>query len=82
MPSILSFPSYSPDKQTLRSYLLFQDKISTIVPRVDQKKVMERPTIEEILTVSSGQAFGFYDPTYQYSEWFSQTLSRQQFTIL
>jgi len=50
---------------------MFHDSVFTIVPKVDQKSVEKRKHIEDVLTMDSS-SFGYYDPTYKYSEWYSR----------
>ena len=61
MGQILSYPTYSLPRESLRSLLLFYDTIITIVPEVDRKGVDERPQIYDIKKYEP-TAIEFADP--------------------
>lgn len=67
---VLSFPAYLPSAHEVRANLLLYDRMSTIVPRVDQKDVLDRDAISSISGFIPPDAFAFFDPTYAYVDWF------------
>ncbi|MFV1599221.1 MULTISPECIES: hypothetical protein [unclassified Phaeobacter] len=65
---MLYYPHYTPSQERLRSLLLFSDKVSLIVPNVDQFGVQRRQHVEEVLS-HDDSLIEMKDPTYRYSGW-------------
>ncbi len=79
MTHALSFPNYLPEKRDLRAYFLVYDRVSTIVPGIDQNKVKNRAEAKEIISALPSDSLGFFDPTWQYTEWFDQPGTQKKF---
>ena len=77
MAKLLSYPHYTPDASELRGYLLFYDKVSTIVPHCDQNGVKNRADNTRIAEASNGTAIGFFDPNPVNSRWVSDDACRK-----
>ena len=82
LPEVVSYPHYCPDIRSLRSYLLVYDRLSTIVPSCDQDGVRQRKGWAEISSVAGPDVLGFFDPAYQYSNWFNHPASKREFCLL
>ena len=79
MNNVLSYPQYLPPSLELRSYLLFYDKLSTIVPNSDQRGVADRKDLAGITNILGENIVGFFDPTFNYSSWFESNNCQSEF---
>lgn len=68
---VLSFPAYLPTAREVRASLLLYDRMSTMVPKVDQKEVLDRDEISGIYGHIPPDALTFFDPDYEYVDWFN-----------
>lgn len=78
MSKALLFPQYLPSALELRINLLLNERVSTIVPRVDQHAVMRRPQISGLYNYLPAGTFSFVDPTLAYSDKFDSRAMRGQ----
>lgn len=69
--TMLYYPHYTPSQERLRSLLLFSDKVSLIVPDVDQLGVKRRQHVDEVLSQDES-LIEMIDPTYRYSGWMNK----------
>lgn len=58
------------------------DKVSTIVPNLDQRNLIGRWGSEEIHSYLSDKSLDFFDPTWRYTEWFQQKSAQLEFERL
>ena len=68
MARIFYYPSYTPSRRHLRSLLMIYDSVTTMVPLVDQRHVLERDHVQEV-RAANDELFGFFDPSQVYPAW-------------
>ena len=67
---MIYYPHYTPSAQHLRSILLFNDKITLLVPEVDQEGVRLRDHVRPLIEFDSN-LIELKDPQFRYDDWAS-----------